>query len=64
MNKAWQADEAVEISPGTFGQVQALMDRGALDGADDANKELPDGKVAEAGLQVPTSMMYEPHLTS
>lgn len=42
-----KADEAVEISPGTFGQVQALMDRGALDGADDANKELPDGKVAE-----------------
>ena len=57
MNKAWQADEAVEIAPGTFGQVKALMDRSALDGGEDANKELPDGKIAEAGLQVPTRMM-------
>ena len=57
MNKARQANEAVEIAPGTFGQVKALMDRAARDDADDANKELPDGKIAEAGLQVPTRMM-------
>ena len=46
----------MEIAPGTFGGVKALMDRSALDGVDD-NKELPDGKIAEAGLQVPTRMM-------